>query len=303
MTFPARRTLYCFGAAALAGLAQVSEFDAQPYRERQSNRIPALGMPISGTILASSPSDLAGLQVLLLEAATKMPQSSAPVAANGMFLLTGVPAGQYELRVLDAMGAVVYSLDYHSGSPGHLTIPLATRLSQAGGSVSLQRLGHAIPKQARKLMEQARKKFQRASLREKEEQEAADLLGKALAIDPQYFDALAGMGALQLARGEAQPALDYLLRAQAIDPGSAIVATNLGAAHILLQRYAEAESAARRALALNPADARSHYILAMSLLHQNKNEPEAKRHLENACKEIPAAAKILARLQQGQPQP
>jgi tetratricopeptide (TPR) repeat protein len=66
-----------------------------------------------------------------------------------------------------------------------------------------------------------------------------------------------------------------------------------------MNRYREAGEAARRALELEPAQARAHLILAATLLAQAGGTGEALAHLERAAAEIPKAhllaAGVLAR--------
>ena len=87
---------------------------------------------------------------------------------------------------------------------------------------------------------------------------------------------------------------------KAIDlvPEHRLALPNLSVVLAKLKRIHEAGEVARRALLVVPGDARMHYILALSLLSENKQTTEALNSLHRASTDIPkahiVAAEVLA---------
>jgi tetratricopeptide (TPR) repeat protein len=75
---------------------------------------------------------------------------------------------------------------------------------------------------------------------------------RGLSIAPDNVDLLAAVAIAELGFGQVDSALPRLARAAALDPRSAAAARRLSAAYLRLRRYAAAESAAVRAVALEP---------------------------------------------------
>lgn len=122
---------------------------------------------------------------------------------------------------------------------------------------------------------------------EKKYDECAALLDKALALDPDNFDALLFQGQLDLARGEPEKAVTHMERMTRVYPQVARVHYQLGTAYAAVNDLVKAAGSLTRALELNP-----NFIEATLLL--------AEIQIRNAN----AAPAILAleRLRQKQPQ-
>ncbi len=82
--------------------------------------------------------------------------------------------------------------------------------------------------------------------------QAQDALNKALAIQPDYYDAAAGMGTLNLSLHQFQTALDWGLKAEAISPSNAYAYGVAGDAHIELGQYDAAVELFQRMVDLRP---------------------------------------------------
>ncbi|PWU08203.1 MAG: ammonia-forming cytochrome c nitrite reductase subunit c552 [Verrucomicrobia bacterium] len=85
------------------------------------------------------------------------------------------------------------------------------------------------------------------------------LLEKAVALDPRHARAWYNLGLARNARGQSQEALDALVRAESISSGDPQIPYARATILLALRRIQEAETAARRALELDPgyADARA----------------------------------------------
>jgi len=71
---------------------------------------------------------------------------------------------------------------------------------------------------------------------------------------------------------------------------------NLSVAFFLLQRYPDAEAAARRALDLNPHNATSRYMLGCILAMEKRNPVEAMEMLRETKREFPDSRLLLAEI-------
>jgi Flp pilus assembly protein TadD len=84
--------------------------------------------------------------------------------------------------------------------------------------------------------------------------EADSLFRQAILVDSSYADAWYNLAMHQMQRGEHASAAANLSRVVQIHPGDAQALSILGTAYLKLGRPADADSAFRRALSLNPND-------------------------------------------------
>jgi tetratricopeptide (TPR) repeat protein len=233
------------------------------------------------------------LQVLLIDQSGNQ-TGVADVSLIGTFSFSGVQRGRYTLRLLDAGRPVsegfvtvedlVETVD--------LTRPRDRRENIGGGTVSVSELRHKPPALALKETQKGE-----SALRKGKVEEAIGHFEGALAADPDFATVREGLANLYLQNHDdtrAIPHLEALLKQRASSVWAWI---NLGAARLRLGRMAEAEVAARRALALDATQKISRYILGISLASQNKNPDEALASLRQTCDKFPpghlAAARIL----------
>ena len=82
--------------------------------------------------------------------------------------------------------------------------------------------------------------------------QAQDALSRALALKPDYYDAVAGMGTLTLSLHEFRTALDWGLKAQALIPEKAYAYGVVGDAQVELGNYYDAVQSFQRMVDLRP---------------------------------------------------
>ncbi len=124
---------------------------------------------------------------------------------------------------------------------------------------------------------------------------ALEAYRQALSLQPQYVDALTGMGVAHAMLGQYDDALRVLKAAASIDPFSVTAQNNLGYIYWLLNERDEAMRAYRQALKLDPmnARARDNMRLAMNDGANDQVEVAADGHPETAP-HAPQAAAIAA---------
>jgi predicted O-linked N-acetylglucosamine transferase (SPINDLY family) len=119
--------------------------------------------------------------------------------------------------------------------------------------------------------------------------DAEAMYRKVLALDPRHHRALYSLSLIALGDQRNQAAADLLRRAVAIDPDSVAYHSNLGEAYRRLGRLREAVEALLRALALKRDFAEGFYNLAV-VLQQNGELEGAIAHFERAVELKPEAA-------------
>ncbi len=172
--------------------------------------------------------------------------------------------------------ATPYLEELYANSPGHLLIGLnlATSYYRTGRRRESRQLAEALIARSRDPSQPA---FGRPRL--SPEEEAAFQRGtEGPRLIPQA-DLLLGM--IDLEDGNLASALAHLHRAELADFSSLHVQTQLGRLYLRLHRWRKAETAFRKALAIDPDHAQAYDGLAEACLGQRRNE-EAARHALDA---------------------
>jgi Flp pilus assembly protein TadD len=156
--------------------------------------------------------------------------------------------------------------------------------SPVSAVVTMHELAHRIPKQAER-------DYRKAWVaRDKGDLQTAILdFQKAIAIDPEFHEALNDLGTTYLQLNQIDLAIEQFNKAMAADPHAAKPCSNLAIAYLRSQQYADAERAARRVLDLDRAGTHGLLTLGISLVLQEKFTPEMRRSLERAALDHPAA--------------
>jgi len=94
---------------------------------------------------------------------------------------------------------------------------------------------------------------------------ALEAYRQALALQPQYVDALTGMGVVHAMLGQYDDALRVLRAAASLDPGSVTAQNNLGYIYWLLNEREDALQAYRAALKMDPTNARARDNLRLAM--------------------------------------
>jgi tetratricopeptide (TPR) repeat protein len=216
------------------------------------------------------------------------------VGVQGTFSFMGVPLGQYSLIVTDIYGNVVHREFVEvQRAMGPISIRLRETRKEPvnGGTISLRRLQHKVPKAARKLFEKAEKAAEKGDAAA-----SISLLQQAVEKDPEYMEAWVNLGARQLKTNDPASALKAFEKAIALDEGMSLPYSNSATALLMLGKPAEAEAAARKAIERDPLNVRARYMLGIALVQQAKDIPEALENLERACEQFPAARIVLAQV-------
>jgi hypothetical protein len=214
----------------------------------------------------------------------------AEIDGTGYFHVSRIPSGEYRGRVLDSSGNL---LETTSVTVGYSSATIVIRLSNYArpsnhrivpGTVSVAVLQHKVPENARKELDLAEK-----AAKKKDTTTAIQHLRKAVTLDPEYLDAHNTLGMRYVQTSQYNLALTEFRRALEMDPRNATLQSNVAATLLALHQPAEAEIAARRAVDLNGASPRAHYLVALSAMAQGRRTAEVAKHLRVATEQIPTA--------------
>jgi tetratricopeptide (TPR) repeat protein len=148
---------------------------------------------------------------------------------------------------------------YRAESNGCVVVGIETQtnfVARAPEPVSLYRLKHRIPKLARREFDAARKLIGKKAYLEAEARLVA-----AVAADPEFADALAQLGVLQLMRGEYTGADGHLSRSARLDEANSLILGYASVARLFGGKPGEAAGLARKTLKLDPDNLQARKVL------------------------------------------
>ena len=190
------------------------------------------------------------------------PLDRAYPSFDGRFEIRGVPEGQYTIQVKTPLGEPVYRdvVTIHSFDTRlSIKLPPTSKERPVSGLVSVKQLQHKPPKAARMAFDRGVKMFEKGDLAR-----SLASLEEAVAIDPEYVQALNNLGSRYIMLGRLDEAISCLQRASTLDPNAAFIPANLAHAFLIKHQPAAAEPWARRAVALDGNDARNPYLLGIA---------------------------------------
>jgi hypothetical protein len=173
--------------------------------------------------------------------------------SHGQFQLDHVPIGSFSVRLVTAAGETPIVEEFHQfepgGSPLVLDIPERPANRPISGLISLRDLEHPVPKKALREAYEAQQ-LSRANNFPK----AIAKLENAIRIDPAFRDAHVNLGVEYTRVGRSADARAEFQKALDLGPPAAPLYVDLAFTSLALRQYRDAETFARRALELDPAN-------------------------------------------------
>ena len=169
------------------------------------------------------------------------------------------------------------------------TSPAGSADPAPGGTVSVATL--RVPESAAKEMQKFVKDFDAGKLND-----SVKHLSKAIEIYPGWSAAHHNLGQTYARMGEYEKAVAEFQTAAELDTRGVRSWLSLSNVYFLQKKYAEGETAARRALALDPVNSDARYILSRNLVSGGKVTPEAEQLLRKSKEQYPVARLVLANL-------
>src|SRR5580658_8361152 len=128
------------------------------------------------------------------------------------------------------------------------------------------------------------------------DQEALVHLLRVVENDPEYIAARNNLAIVYMRMGNPDAAISQLKAAVQLDSYRAVLFNNLAVGYWMLNRYSDAENAARAAVRLAPSLDSARAILGIALFQQRKYTDEALRCLSGAGDDYPFIRLLCARI-------
>jgi len=164
----------------------------------------------------------------------------------------------------------------------------ASRPGDSSAVISVHELQHPVSKKAMSEFEKGRKAQSKGEFAK-----AIEHFARAVAIDPEFYDARNDLGVNYIRLDQIPLAIEHLNKAVAIAPRSSVAYANLAVAFMMQNRFEGAERAARQSVSADRGDARAALILGASLVLQKKFTTEAEQNLRKAVPDFPQASLML----------
>jgi tetratricopeptide (TPR) repeat protein len=214
-------------------------------------------------------------------------QYPGPAETAGTWLFAGSGVNNAPASPRGAVTPFEYSTHGENNSDT-LLFPPPQKDPPPSGRISVAELQHPLSRKGKRLMLQAQK-----HLEEHKTTEALADLGKALQEPSAVPYAHSMLGATYLWLGRVSEAIPELQQAVQMLP-TATNYSNLGYAHCIVGDRAEGERELQRALELDSASARTHYLIGVLLLDNKDRNHEACAQLERAESALRSAHMALA---------
>ncbi len=254
---------------------------------------PMGGFRVRGEITAADPLTLVGgLQVQLSEMGSDGHSYTSMASASGTFIIDGVAAGTYEVRVVNNTGRLLHrTLTTVDGMFNDLSIALPQPVGDrpVTGTISVDRLRHRVPHKAAKAFRRAATAADKGDTGEAESQ-----LRQAVQVDPDFYEAHAALGAILLNRGAPRQSLEHFNRAAKLSPNEAEPYEKAAVALYRLGSPDEAEVAARHAITIEENSTLAHLVLGAVLVDQNRALVSALSSLDRAARDYVKAHLVAA---------
>lgn len=160
-------------------------------------------------------------------------------------------------------------------------------------AVSAKGLAHQPPNAARKEYALGLQAW-----RKKQNVQAAAHFSAAIHLDSGYVLPYVILGAIQVSAGQLDQAAEGFARVVALEPNQSSFQFQLAWTLLQLDRGAEAEPHARRALQLQPSYLRAAYALGMAQVQQEHYSAETVRVLQTAPEKFPEVRPVLEFVEQ-----
>lgn len=215
---------------------------------------------LTGEIHCETPGQVNNLEVQLYDLQNHTVVEHAFTNSDGSFRFYHVTSGSYAVRIKSSSVPDAIVQEYREinqfSSPLIIQLPERAANHPISGFVSLHELQHTPSKRAVRAALEAQRFSQAKDL-----PRAIERLEEAVRIDPEFRDAHTNLGAQYAHAGRIADALAELRRALEIGPPDAIIYSNLAWAHLALHQPIEAEAFARKAVALDPSNAKAQFLL------------------------------------------
>jgi tetratricopeptide (TPR) repeat protein len=196
----------------------------------------------------------------------------------GVFEATGLGDGPYEIVAQKGVAQASERMEMGAGM-GSVSLTIDTSDPQAAevaGRATVSLAQYKVPKKAREEFKKAE-----SALADRKSDEAQKHLVKALAIHPDYAEALTMRGIMNLEQKNTEAAIADLDHAIKADPNYPMAQIAMGAAFNMTQRFDEALRVLDRGVALSPRSWQAYFEMSKAQVGKS-NYPAAIRAADKA---------------------
>jgi tetratricopeptide (TPR) repeat protein len=238
------------------------------------------GATVSGMVQGGNGNSDTLVRVELHDLANGSTVASELADAHGAFEFHNVRQGNYEVVALRGADDARQQVDVVTGEYT-VTLRLWSGVTNDGGtSVSIAQM--KVPNKARNEFRKAQERFGKDHI-----PEAREAAHKAVQIYPDYAEAHALLGILDLQERKPSDATAELEQAVQLDPSSSYSFTALGATYNVLNRFDDALRALGTALRLSPSSWQANFEIGKAYLAKG-DFATSLRHLDRAMEAIAA---------------
>ena len=222
---------------------------------------------IVGSVRAADGRAVAGVRVSVLDE-NFQPIRNLFIDSSGRFTIRGLSSGRYTLRVETtgtpyeelAQRVELQALRVRGGTE---VFPVDLVLKPKRVKENPPRAGTVF---AQEIPPAARAQYERGvnSLKERKTEAGVAELAKAIALFPDYFDALELLGTEYVRSGQYEPAVPVLTHAVEVNTRAPKSLYALGVAHLKLNRPAEAVAWLEKSSALDPESVNTQMMLGLA---------------------------------------
>ncbi|HWR16207.1 MAG TPA: tetratricopeptide repeat protein [Terriglobales bacterium] len=230
--------LFLILALALPAWAQ-----STPWSRPSHDRFEA---PISGVVRDYRGNAVNGARVEIQELMTGRTVITTYTYSNGSFQTDELPAGRYEIVAIYGLTEARMRFDPEHDRDVTLSMPAPpTTESSSNPTVSLSQM--KVPGKARKFFQKALDAFRKSRI-----DDAFGFVQQALGMYPDYAQALALRGVLNLQKGDTQSAQPDLEKAVALDYGDGTSFVALASLYNVEGKFQQAQQVLERGLRMHP---------------------------------------------------
>jgi len=242
---------------------------------------------VSGTVRTAEDRPAADARVEVRDLMTGQVVASGYCNYSGSFDID-VPGGRYEIVITQGLAEARDRVDV-AGAPAFLSLrlPSATQGAEAGGRYAVSVAQFKVPSKAHDAFKRARSAFDKHKLGD-----AGRHLAEALAIYPNFAEALTLRAILSLDDGKIDPARGDLEKAVEADSSYALAYIVLGATYNMLSRFDDALRTTDRGVALAPDSWQGYFEMGKAFIGK-ANYPAAIRQLNKAEEMAPKSYTLI----------
>lgn len=262
--------------AAVFGFAQGSPYGPAPFDHTSRFDVQST---VRGVVRDLTGRTVANARVEVQESLTGRVIASASSAPNGSFELMGLPAGEYQLVTFAGLAQASSHIDTRRDIDIEVRIA-SQKTSDVRGTTAVSVAQMKVPGNARKLFDKAMSSFRAARL-----DDAFGFVQRALGVFPDYAQALALRGILNMQKGDnakAQPDLEKSVELDYADDTNYVALASL---YNTEGRYDDAMRILDRGIALHPN--------AWQALTEMARAQLGKRDYEGALKSLVKTDRIM----------